>query len=76
VATRSWTTGVLRLLDRLGAIEINLVSYAAPVFATAFGWLLLGETVTLLMLVGFLSISGGFALLKREAFAAQFGGLR
>jgi len=46
------------------------------VFATAFGWLLLNETVTPLTLVGFLAITGGFVLLKREAFADGLGGLR
>ncbi|MEF8813808.1 MAG: EamA family transporter [Halovenus sp.] len=53
----------------MGAIEINLVSYTTPVFATVFGWLLLNETITPLTLVGFLTISAGFVLLKREAFA-------
>lgn len=60
------------LLGRVGAIEINLVSYAAPLFATLFGWLLLNEPVTLQTLVGFLVIVVGFALLKREALRTQF----
>lgn len=59
------------LLDRLGAIEINLVSYTAPPVATVFGWLLLGETITLRTLLGFLLISTGFVLLKREALRAR-----
>lgn len=59
------------LLDRLGAIEINLVSYAAPLFATTFGWLLLDETITPLTVVGFIAISTGFLLLKRGALRAQ-----
>jgi len=65
-----------RLLDRLGAIEINLVSYATPPFAAVFGWLLLGEAIAPRTLAGFLVISGGFVLIKREAFAARLGGLR
>lgn len=59
------------LLDRLGAIQINLVSYAAPVFATVFGWLVLDETVTARTAVGFLVISAGFLLLKRDELVAQ-----
>lgn len=55
------------LLDRLGAIEINLVSYAAPIFATVSGWLVLGETLDTLAIVGFVVIFGGFLLLKRDA---------
>ncbi len=61
-----------RLLDRLGAIEINLVSYAAPVFAAIFGWLLLGETIDLLTVGGFFLIFAGFLLIKRDAIAAEF----
>ena len=60
------------LLGRVGAIEINLVSYAAPLFATLFGWLLLNETITLQTVVGFLVIAFGFLLLKREALRTQF----
>ncbi len=61
------------LLDRLGAIEINLVSYAAPVFAAASGWLVLNETLSPLTVVGFVTIFAGFALLKRAALAKEFG---
>lgn len=64
------------LLDRVGAIEINLVSYAAPVFATAFGWLLLGETITGQTILGFLVICIGFVLVKREALRAHFAQLQ
>jgi len=60
------------LLDRLGAIEINLVSYAAPVFAAVSGWLVLDETLDLLSIVGFLGIFGGFLLLKRDAIREEF----
>ena len=61
------------LLERLGPIEINLVSYVAPVFAAATGWLLLGERVGAPAVVGFLVIVGGFALVKRSAIAAAWG---
>jgi drug/metabolite transporter (DMT)-like permease len=55
------------LLDRLGPVEINLVSYVAPVFAAAGGVVLLDETVNAATLAGFLVIVAGFAVLKREA---------
>ena len=55
------------LLDRLGAIEINLVSYTAPVFAALSGWLVLDESLNLLSVVGFGAIFVGFVLLKRTA---------
>jgi len=59
------------LLDRLGAIEINLVSYVAPVFAALSGWLVLGEVVTIETVAGFVLIVVGFTLLKRRAIAAE-----
>ena len=59
------------LLDRLGAIEINLVSYTAPVFAALSGWLVLGESIDPLSVVGFVAIFSGFVLLKRQALRAE-----
>ncbi|EMA57305.1 hypothetical protein C469_16273 [Halorubrum lipolyticum DSM 21995] len=56
------------LLDRLGPIEINLVSYVAPVFAAVSGWLFLREAITVNTVAGFLIICAGFALVKRTAF--------
>jgi drug/metabolite transporter (DMT)-like permease len=64
------------LLDRLGAIEINLVSYAAPVFAAVSGWIVLNETLSLLSVVGFMTIFAGFVLLKRTALAEEFESFR
>ncbi|MBX0323391.1 EamA family transporter [Halomicroarcula sp. F13] len=59
------------LLARLGAIEINLVSYAAPIFAAVSGWLVLDETLELLDVAGFVVIFTGFVLLKRHALATE-----
>jgi drug/metabolite transporter (DMT)-like permease len=55
------------LLDRLGPIEINLVSYVAPVFAALAGFLVLGEVIDLPTVAGFLVIVVGFVLIKRRA---------
>jgi drug/metabolite transporter (DMT)-like permease len=59
------------LLDRLGSVEINLVSYVVPPFAALTGWLLLGETPTLATWVGFLFVVVGFVLLKRRAIREE-----
>ncbi len=59
------------LLDRLGPIEINLVSYAAPVAAAATGLVVLGETPTVFTVVGFVLILVGFVLVKRTAIRAE-----
>lgn len=64
------------LLDRLGPIEINLVSYAAPVVAALTGLLFLGETPTTYTVVGFGLILLGFVLLKRDALRYEFSQVR
>ncbi|NHN59716.1 DMT family transporter [Halorussus rarus] len=64
------------LLDRLGPIEINLVSYVAPVFAAVSGWWFLGEGIDLTTVAGFLVIFAGFCLLKRDALARELPKLR
>ena len=65
-----------RLLDRLGAVDINLVSYAAPVVAAVAGWAVLGETLEPLTVFGFAVIAAGFVLLKRRALAERSRTLR
>ena len=60
-----------QLLDRLGSVEINLVSYAVPPFAALSGWLVLGETPTPQTAVGFVCIFVGFLLVKRRALVAE-----
>lgn len=59
------------LLDRLGPIEINLVSYAAPVFAAVSGWFVLGERISAITVVGFVLIFVGFVFIKRVAILAE-----
>ena len=59
------------LLDRLGPIEINLVSYVAPAFAALAGWLWLGEGLDALTVLGFCVILLGFLLIKRAAIREE-----
>ncbi|RQH00495.1 DMT family transporter [Natrarchaeobius oligotrophus] len=64
------------LLEHLGAVEINMVSYVAPVFTAIVGWLYLGEVVDAATVLGFVLIAAGFALVKRRALRdelAAFG---
>jgi drug/metabolite transporter (DMT)-like permease len=60
------------LLERLGPVEINLVSYVAPVFAALVGFLLLSEVIDVNTVAGFLVIVVGFGLVKREAIRAEW----
>ncbi|MFC3477088.1 DMT family transporter [Halobacterium litoreum] len=64
------------LLDRLGPIEINMVSYVAPVFAAAGGVVVTNEPVTSNVVLGFLVIFAGFCLLKRRALADEIEKVR
>lgn len=59
------------LLNRVGAFQINLVSYVVPVLATVAGWALLNESVTVYTVVGFCIIVVGFVLLKRAAIRRE-----
>jgi len=59
------------LLDRLGPIEINLVSYVAPIFAAITGWLVLAEGLSVTTVAGFVLIFGGFVLIKRRAISEE-----
>ena len=59
------------LLERLGAVEINMVSYVAPIVAAIVGWLYLGQVVGVATVVGFGCILFGFALVKRRALASE-----
>lgn len=64
------------LLDRLGPIEINLVSYAAPFAAAVTGVVFLSETPTVFTAVGFGLICCGFVLIKRDAIREELRGVR
>ena len=64
------------LLDRLGPIEINLVSYVAPLFAALAGWTFLAEVPTPATGIGFVLIFLGFVLVKREAIRQEVPRLR
>jgi len=59
------------LLDRLGPIEINLVSYAAPVVAAVTGVFVLAETPTVHAAAGFALVIAGFLLVKQRALRAE-----
>ncbi|PSP50522.1 EamA family transporter [Halobacteriales archaeon QH_7_69_31] len=61
------------ILHDRGAFEASLVAYLVPVVATVVGVAVLGETVSVLSLVGFVVVFLGFALLKRRALVDMVG---
>lgn len=64
------------LLERLGPVEISLVNYAVPIFASLTGWVVLGEQITPTTVTGFLAIALGFTLVKQRRLRREFGILR
>ena len=64
------------LLDRLGPIQINLVSYVAPISAALAGWVVLAEVPTINTGVGFVVICTGFVLVKRRAIRSELPRIR
>jgi drug/metabolite transporter (DMT)-like permease len=79
VATASWgaaaALGVLctgtayavyfRLLQRIGATRASTVTYLVPLFAIAWAWLVLGESLTAEMAIAAALILGSVALTQR-----------
>lgn len=55
------------LLERVGPVRTNLVSYVVPIFAAILGWLLLGAAVSRWTAIGFLVVVAGFAVVERTA---------
>ena len=64
------------LLENLGPVELNMVSYVAPVIAAVVGWLYLGEEIYLSTFFGFVLIALGFSLTKRRFIAREISALK
>lgn len=56
-----------RLIQRIGAAQAVTVTYIVPLFAVAWAWLLLGEPLTVTMLIAGTLILGSVALSQRRA---------
>ena len=68
----------LHLLEHWGAARASLVAYMLPVWGIALGALVLGETITPQVLIGFALVITGIALVnfRRGGLAALLGSLR
>jgi len=53
-----------RLLDRIGPLEVSLVTYLVPVCTAILGWIVLNEHLSGSAVVGFLMVSFGFIVVK------------
>jgi len=61
----------LVLMGEVGPLKANLTTYLTPIVALAIGWVLLGERIHPLTLVGFGVIVAGFALLESREISAE-----
>ncbi|WP_058996586.1 DMT family transporter [Haloarcula sp. CBA1127] len=61
----------LALMGEVGPLKANLTTYLTPIVALAIGWVLLGERIQPLTLVGFGIIVAGFALLESREITAK-----
>lgn len=64
------------LLDRLGPIDVNLVTYVVPVATVLLGRTVLGERVAPVSFFGFGVVFAGFALVKRAELTALYDRIR
>ena len=64
------------LLENLGPVELNMVSYVAPAIAAVVGWLYLGEEIHRSTVFGFVLIAIGFVLTKRRFIARELSALK
>ena len=64
------------LIERIGPVRTNLVSYAVPVVAAVLGWVLLGAGVSAVTAAGFAVVFLGFALVERDAIRREVCRLR
>jgi drug/metabolite transporter (DMT)-like permease len=65
-------TGILyvthfELIDRIGPSRASLNFYVQPIVAAPLGWMLFGRRITVTVLVGFLIIFSGFALIEHRS---------
>jgi len=61
----------LVLMGEVGPLKANLTTYLTPIVALAIGWVLLGERIQPLTLVGFGVILAGFVLLESREISAE-----
>lgn len=55
------------LIERIGPVRTNLVSYVVPIVAAVIGWAVLGAGVSAVTVTGFVVVVAGFALIERDA---------
>lgn len=62
IATPIGYIAYFSLLESVGPVRVNLLTYVSPLVTAVLGWLLLKEQLSVLTLTGFLVIATGFFL--------------
>lgn len=73
VATAGAYPAFFALLGAIGPVRTNLVSYIVPIVTVLSGWVLLGQSITLGTVGGFLVVLAGFALVNRRPMLETAG---
>ncbi|WP_227357112.1 DMT family transporter [Haladaptatus salinisoli] len=76
IATPIGYVAYFSLLEAVGPVRVNLLTYVSPLVTALLGWLLLGEQLSLLTLVGFVVIATGFVLIEYQSLTREVSRLR
>ncbi|WP_227376250.1 DMT family transporter [Haladaptatus halobius] len=76
IATPIGYIAYFSLLESVGPVRVNLLTYVSPLVTAVLGWLLLGEQLSLLTLVGFIVIATGFFLIEYRSLTHEVARLR
>lgn len=66
----------LVLMGEVGPLKANLTTYLTPIVALAIGWVLLGERIQPMTMVGFSIVVAGFALLESREISSELAKYR
>lgn len=76
IATPLGYIAYFTLLETVGPVRVNLLTYVSPFVTALAGWLLLGEHLSSLAVGGFVVIVSGFVLVEYQGLAREFTRLR
>ena len=65
-----------KLIDAVGPVQTNLVTYVAPVVTALVEWVLLDEILSVATVIGFSVIAVGFALVQYRTLAQEVARFR
>lgn len=76
IATPIGYVAYFSLLESVGPVRVNLLTYVSPLVTAILGWLLLEEQLSVLTLAGFIVIATGFFLIEYQSLTQEVARLR